>query len=189
MLRARAANPRWIAGQMRHGYRGAAEIAETVDNFFAYAALADVVDDRAVRSAVRRHTRRRGGRNVSDRRQSRRGRGQSRPASPRRSGAAWTSRRNSAAAIMAAMREASMTAPARWHPRMRFLRCRRWSRRRWQRREDRRGKGIKGWCPGALRPMLSGDGLIARLRMRRRHCPAGARRRGSPIGRASGATG
>ena len=28
-LRARAANPRWIAGQMRHGHRGAAEIAET----------------------------------------------------------------------------------------------------------------------------------------------------------------
>jgi cobaltochelatase CobN len=41
VARARAANPRWIAGQMRHGYRGAAEIAETVDNFFAYAALTD----------------------------------------------------------------------------------------------------------------------------------------------------
>src|SRR5258707_15227657 len=23
---------------------------------------------------------------------------------------------------------------------------------------------VKGWCPGALRPMLSGDGLIVRLR-------------------------
>ncbi len=23
---------------------------------------------------------------------------------------------------------------------------------------------IKGWCPGALRPMLSGDGLVVRLR-------------------------
>jgi cobaltochelatase CobN len=31
---------------MRHGFRGAAEIAETVDNFFAYAALTDVVEDR-----------------------------------------------------------------------------------------------------------------------------------------------
>ena len=40
-LRARAANPRWIEGQMRHGHRGAAEIAETVDNLFAFAALTD----------------------------------------------------------------------------------------------------------------------------------------------------
>ena len=45
-LRARAINPRWLAGQMRHGFRGAAEIAETVDNFFAYAALSGVTDDR-----------------------------------------------------------------------------------------------------------------------------------------------
>jgi cobaltochelatase CobN len=46
VLRARATNPVWLAGQMRHGFRGAAEIAQTVDNFFAYAALTDVVDDR-----------------------------------------------------------------------------------------------------------------------------------------------
>jgi cobaltochelatase CobN len=46
VLRARAINPRWLAGQMRHGFRGAAEIAETVDNFFSYAALADVTEDR-----------------------------------------------------------------------------------------------------------------------------------------------
>ena len=25
---------------------------------------------------------------------------------------------------------------------------------------------IKGWCPSALRPMLSGDGLVVRLRPR-----------------------
>ncbi|PSC06692.1 cobaltochelatase subunit CobN [Alsobacter soli] len=46
VLRARAANPRWLAGQMRHGWRGAAEIAETVDNLFAHAALAEVVESR-----------------------------------------------------------------------------------------------------------------------------------------------
>jgi cobaltochelatase CobN len=46
VLRARAANPRWIAGQMRHGHRGATEIAETLDNLFAYAALTDVVESR-----------------------------------------------------------------------------------------------------------------------------------------------
>ena len=45
VLRGRATNPRWIAGQMRHGHRGAAEMAETVDNLFAYAALAEVVSD------------------------------------------------------------------------------------------------------------------------------------------------
>ncbi len=45
VARARAANPRWIAGQMRHGFRGAAEIAETVDNFFAYAVLTDATTD------------------------------------------------------------------------------------------------------------------------------------------------
>jgi precorrin-3B synthase len=28
------------------------------------------------------------------------------------------------------------------------------------------GFAIKGWCPGALRPMLSGDGLVVRLRPR-----------------------
>jgi cobaltochelatase CobN len=42
-LRGRAANPAWLAGQARHGFRGAAEIAETLDNVFACAALADVV--------------------------------------------------------------------------------------------------------------------------------------------------
>nr|WP_294531327.1 cobaltochelatase subunit CobN [uncultured Rhodopila sp.] len=46
VLRARATNPKWLAGQMRHGYRGAAEIAQTVDNVCAYAALAGVVEDR-----------------------------------------------------------------------------------------------------------------------------------------------
>ena len=34
----RAVSPRWIAGQMRHGFRGAAEIAATVDAAFAFAA-------------------------------------------------------------------------------------------------------------------------------------------------------
>jgi cobaltochelatase CobN len=45
VIRARAANPRWIEGQMRHGHRGAAEIAETIDNLFAFAATTDAVSD------------------------------------------------------------------------------------------------------------------------------------------------
>ena len=42
-LRGRAANPRWLAGQMRHGHRGAAEIAQSLDNLYAFAALTDLV--------------------------------------------------------------------------------------------------------------------------------------------------
>lgn len=42
-LRGRAANPRWIAGMMRHGYRGAAELAAGVDNLFAFAATTRAV--------------------------------------------------------------------------------------------------------------------------------------------------
>ncbi len=43
VVRARASNPRWIAGQMRHGHRGGAEIAETIDHLFALAVLTDAV--------------------------------------------------------------------------------------------------------------------------------------------------
>ncbi len=45
VVRGRAANPRWIAGVMRHGYKGAFEIAATVDYLFAFAATARAVDD------------------------------------------------------------------------------------------------------------------------------------------------
>ncbi len=51
-MRGRAANPRWIAGVMRHGYKGAAEIAATVDYLFAFAATARAVDDFAFRGAL-----------------------------------------------------------------------------------------------------------------------------------------
>jgi cobaltochelatase CobN len=43
VVRARAANPVWIAGMMRHGFRGAAEIAATLEHMAAFAHLADVV--------------------------------------------------------------------------------------------------------------------------------------------------
>ncbi len=38
MVRARAANPVWLAGMMRHGYRGGAEIARALDGLYAFAA-------------------------------------------------------------------------------------------------------------------------------------------------------
>ena len=43
IVRARAVNPRFIAGQMRHGPRGAAEFAETVDRLVAFAETTDAV--------------------------------------------------------------------------------------------------------------------------------------------------
>jgi cobaltochelatase CobN len=43
IVRARAINSRFIAGQMRHGARGAAELAETVDRLFAFAQTTDAV--------------------------------------------------------------------------------------------------------------------------------------------------
>ncbi len=45
VLRARVVNPKWIAGVMRHGYKGAFEMAATVDYLFAFAATADCVAD------------------------------------------------------------------------------------------------------------------------------------------------
>ena len=43
IVRGRAANPKWIAGAMRHGYKGAFEIAATVDYLFAFSATTDAV--------------------------------------------------------------------------------------------------------------------------------------------------
>jgi cobaltochelatase CobN len=43
IIRARAVNPRFIAGQMRHGPRGAAELAETVDRLVNFAETTDAV--------------------------------------------------------------------------------------------------------------------------------------------------
>ena len=45
VVRARVVNPKWIAGVMRHGYKGAFEMAATVDYLFAFAATAHCVKD------------------------------------------------------------------------------------------------------------------------------------------------
>ncbi len=45
VVRGRATNPRWLAGAMRHGYRGAFEIAATVDLLFGFAATTHAVGD------------------------------------------------------------------------------------------------------------------------------------------------
>ena len=43
MVYARASNSGWLAGMQRHGFRGAAEIAMTLDHLAAFANLAGVV--------------------------------------------------------------------------------------------------------------------------------------------------
>ncbi len=45
VVRARVTNPKWIAGVMRHGYKGAFEIAASVDYLFAFAATTGAVKD------------------------------------------------------------------------------------------------------------------------------------------------
>ena len=45
VYRSRVINPKWIAGVMRHGYKGAFEMAATVDYLFAYDATAQCVED------------------------------------------------------------------------------------------------------------------------------------------------
>ena len=45
VFRARVVNPKWIAAMQRHGYKGAFEMAATVDYLFGYDATAGVVED------------------------------------------------------------------------------------------------------------------------------------------------
>jgi len=45
IVQGRAVNPKWLAGVMRHGYKGGFEMAATVDYLFAFAATARAVRD------------------------------------------------------------------------------------------------------------------------------------------------
>jgi len=45
VYRSRVVNPKWIAGVMRHGYKGAFELSATVDYLFAYDVTANCVED------------------------------------------------------------------------------------------------------------------------------------------------
>ena len=53
VVHARVVNPKWIAGVMRHGYKGAFEIAATVDYMFAFAATTGAVRDHHFEAAWR----------------------------------------------------------------------------------------------------------------------------------------
>jgi cobaltochelatase CobN len=45
VYRSRVVNPKWIAGVMRHGYKGAFEMSATIDFLFGYGATTGVVPD------------------------------------------------------------------------------------------------------------------------------------------------
>ncbi|MET0342113.1 MAG: cobaltochelatase subunit CobN [Polyangiales bacterium] len=45
VMRSRVVNPKWIAGVQRHGYKGAVEMAATVDFVFGFDATTDLVED------------------------------------------------------------------------------------------------------------------------------------------------
>jgi len=45
VVRSRVVNPKWLASMQRHGYKGAFEMAATVDYLFGYDATAGVVED------------------------------------------------------------------------------------------------------------------------------------------------
>ena len=56
VFRSRVVNPRWIAAMRRHGYKGAFELAATVDYLFGYDATARRGPGLDVRAAGRRPT-------------------------------------------------------------------------------------------------------------------------------------
>ncbi|MCJ2130058.1 cobaltochelatase subunit CobN [Methylobacterium sp. E-045] len=45
LIRAKLANPRWIAAQLRHGYRGVQELAQGIDTVFVLAAATNAISD------------------------------------------------------------------------------------------------------------------------------------------------
>lgn len=53
VYRSRVVNPKWIKGMMRHGYKGAFEMAATVDFLFAYDATAQCVEDHMYEGVMR----------------------------------------------------------------------------------------------------------------------------------------
>ncbi len=53
VIRSRLLNPRWLEGMERHGYKGAFELAASLDYLFAYDACTDLVPDWAYGAVCR----------------------------------------------------------------------------------------------------------------------------------------
>ena len=92
VVRGRAVDPRFIAGQMRHGPRGASELAETVDRLVCFAETTDAVPGALLELVHDAYLR---DRNVRD----------------------FLLRENPAAALAIASRLASARRRGSWHPR------------------------------------------------------------------------
>ena len=91
VVRARAVNPRFIEGQMRHGPRGASEFAETVDRLIGFAETTNAIPGALIEAVHDAYV---GDRNVRD----------------------FLMRENPAAARFIAERLASARRRGLWHP-------------------------------------------------------------------------
>ena len=136
IVRGRAVNPRFIEGQMRHGARGAAELAETVDRLVDFAettgavssALFDCVHDAYLADPRVRE---------------------------------FLLRENPAAARVIAERLEAARRKGLWHPRRNDLGE---GLSRHPSGGGAMSKAFaRGACPGLSAPMQTGDGLLARL--------------------------
>ena len=143
VVRARALNPAFIAGQLRHGPRGAAEFAETVDRLVGFAETTDAVAGALIEAVYAAYVGGRGGAGVPALRKPGRGAGHRR-----------TLRRR------APPRAVASRAATRWTRIWRACWPRRWRARCRHERALRRGA-----CPTLAAPMLTGDGWLARLRV------------------------
>lgn len=57
VFRSRVVNPKWLASMRRHGYKGALEVAATVDYLFGYDATAQVLEDWIYHSLAKEYLR------------------------------------------------------------------------------------------------------------------------------------
>ena len=142
IVRGRAINPRFIAGQMRHGPRGAAEFAETVDRLAAFAEttgavsseLFDLLFDAYVADPA-----------VRD----------------------FLLRENPDAAAAIAERLDNARRSGLWHPRRNDVDAGVCGAEGGGRGMTALAKAVphrRGACPGLSAPMPTGDGLLVRLR-------------------------
>ncbi|BBI51636.1 hypothetical protein HORIV_40570 [Vreelandella olivaria] len=143
VIRSRVLNPKWINAMREHGYKGAFEMAATVDYLFAYDATTDLVADyqyAQVSDAL-----------VLD------------PANQQ-----FLREHNPAALeemaerLLEAAQRGMWQAPASTDKRCRIC-CWRWMKPK-RPAVMLPSPSIKGWCPGAWRPMATGDGLLVRVR-------------------------
>ena len=140
VVRARATNPRFIDGQMRHGPRGASEFAETVDRLVGFAETTNAIPGALIEAV---HDAYLGDEKVR----------------------AFLLRENPAAAKVIAERFASARRRGLWHPLRNSidddLAALIAEAQALEVRHDRFSR--RGACPALSAPMQTGDGLLVRL--------------------------